>query len=261
MTSGRGSLLERLRAARRLLVWRSIERAGLLAVVGILAVAIVALVVALSAPLYRVRLRHHPPRALRRGRGLLPDGGRAGAGREVLASGGRARGRPARGRSRGRASGSARALECRGSRRRVDLVLAPRRGDRGGREARARGGVGPAQAMEVPRAVARRKRAGVPRPRRGRNRGRQPDAGRDRAHRESQDRSTGSDSNSRRARHARGRGRRVGRAPRVRRGVHAPARAREPRAGGVARPSRLETRTAPRAPARASTRTRWSCAI
>ncbi len=53
MTSGRGSLLERLRAARRLLVWRAIERAGLLAVVGILAVAIIALVVALSAPLYR----------------------------------------------------------------------------------------------------------------------------------------------------------------------------------------------------------------
>jgi hypothetical protein len=48
MTSGRGSLLERLRAARRLLVWRSIERAGLRAVVGTLAVAIVVLEVALS---------------------------------------------------------------------------------------------------------------------------------------------------------------------------------------------------------------------
>ncbi|MGH7682190.1 MAG: hypothetical protein ACRENN_09420, partial [Candidatus Eiseniibacteriota bacterium] len=53
MTSGHGPLLERLHAARRLLLWRSIERAGLLAVVGILAVAIVALVIGLSAPLHR----------------------------------------------------------------------------------------------------------------------------------------------------------------------------------------------------------------
>jgi hypothetical protein len=53
MTSGRESLLRRIHAARALLLRRSIERAGLLAVVGILAIAIVALVVALSAPLYR----------------------------------------------------------------------------------------------------------------------------------------------------------------------------------------------------------------
>ncbi len=53
MTGAREALLTRIRAARRLLLWRSIERAGLAAVVGILAIAVVALIVALSAPIYR----------------------------------------------------------------------------------------------------------------------------------------------------------------------------------------------------------------
>jgi hypothetical protein len=47
------SLLERLRAARRALLARSIERAGLAAAIGFLAVALGALALALLAPLYR----------------------------------------------------------------------------------------------------------------------------------------------------------------------------------------------------------------
>ena len=47
------ALLGRLKSARRILLWRAIERAGLAAVVGLLAIALVALVVALLAPLYR----------------------------------------------------------------------------------------------------------------------------------------------------------------------------------------------------------------
>lgn len=39
--------------ARRLLLWRAVERAGLAAVVGFLAIALIAFVIALSAPLYR----------------------------------------------------------------------------------------------------------------------------------------------------------------------------------------------------------------
>lgn len=47
------SLLGRLKRARGLLVWRAVERAGLAAIVGILAVSLLALVVALSAPFHR----------------------------------------------------------------------------------------------------------------------------------------------------------------------------------------------------------------
>src|SRR5512134_2830413 len=47
------ALLERLRSARRLLVARSVERAGLAAAIGFLFVALVALAIALLAPLYR----------------------------------------------------------------------------------------------------------------------------------------------------------------------------------------------------------------
>jgi uncharacterized membrane protein YqjE len=47
------ALLERLRAARRLILLRAIERAGVATIVGLLAVALLALVIALLAPLYR----------------------------------------------------------------------------------------------------------------------------------------------------------------------------------------------------------------
>ncbi|HEX5031087.1 MAG TPA: hypothetical protein VFX78_06495 [Candidatus Eisenbacteria bacterium] len=47
------ALLERLRAARRIILLRAIERAGIATVVGLLAVALLALAIALVAPLYR----------------------------------------------------------------------------------------------------------------------------------------------------------------------------------------------------------------
>jgi len=47
------SLLERLRAARRIILLRAIERAGIATIVGLLAVALLALAIALVAPLYR----------------------------------------------------------------------------------------------------------------------------------------------------------------------------------------------------------------
>ncbi|HKW50110.1 MAG TPA: hypothetical protein VJQ53_00085 [Candidatus Eisenbacteria bacterium] len=47
------ALLGRLKSARRILLWRAIERAGLAAIVGLLAIAFLALTVALLAPLYR----------------------------------------------------------------------------------------------------------------------------------------------------------------------------------------------------------------
>ncbi|HEX3113435.1 MAG TPA: hypothetical protein VHU20_09215, partial [Candidatus Eisenbacteria bacterium] len=47
------ALLERLRAARRIILLRAIERAGIATIVGLLAVALLALAIALVAPLYR----------------------------------------------------------------------------------------------------------------------------------------------------------------------------------------------------------------
>ena len=47
------ALLRRLKASRRLLLWRELERAGLSATVGLLSVALFVLIVALVAPLYR----------------------------------------------------------------------------------------------------------------------------------------------------------------------------------------------------------------
>ncbi len=47
------ALLGRLRKARRLLLWRAVERAGLAAIVGLLAIALLALALALTISLYR----------------------------------------------------------------------------------------------------------------------------------------------------------------------------------------------------------------
>ena len=53
MNTPRESLLDRLHAARRLLVWRSVERAGIAAVVALLVTALLALAAGLILPLYR----------------------------------------------------------------------------------------------------------------------------------------------------------------------------------------------------------------
>ncbi|HEU4941335.1 MAG TPA: hypothetical protein VFT97_06915, partial [Candidatus Eisenbacteria bacterium] len=47
------ALLQRLRAVRRIILLRAIERAGIATIVGLLAVALLALAIALMAPLYR----------------------------------------------------------------------------------------------------------------------------------------------------------------------------------------------------------------
>ena len=53
MNNPRESLLHRLHAARRLLIWRSVERTGIAVVVALLVTALLALAAGLLLPLYR----------------------------------------------------------------------------------------------------------------------------------------------------------------------------------------------------------------